>query len=176
VKYHPLIDVRKLILCHFEEDKMNVIEYCTEEVQRQTHDTKTLDGIERVGWMLNGWSLALEWSKERLPNKVDIYRIGAAVERKKNANGPRVCDVWVGDKKCPPPNQIDELMNAFLDELKITPHRIKPLDFYRQFLEIHPFVDGNGRTGKVILNWINGTLLSPIFTPNDFWGRVIRNP
>lgn len=35
---------------------------------------------------------------------------------------------------------------------------------------------GNGRTGKILLNWLNGTLLNPIFPPADFWGRPIQNP
>ena len=33
---------------------MTVINYVNEEVRRQGHDTHTLDGIERVGWMLDG--------------------------------------------------------------------------------------------------------------------------
>jgi fido (protein-threonine AMPylation protein) len=50
------------------------------------------------------------------------------------------------------------------------------LEAYKEFEFIHPFEDGNGRTGKIILNWINGTLLDPIFPPNDIFGYEISNP
>jgi fido (protein-threonine AMPylation protein) len=51
-----------------------------------------------------------------------------------------------------------------------------PLEAYVEYEEIHPFVDSNGRTGKIILNYLNGTLLDPIFPPNDIWGDWISNP
>ena len=39
---------------------------------------------------------------------------------------------------------------------------------YYNFEKIHPFGDGNGRTGKIILNWLNDSLESPVMPPN-FW-------
>lgn len=39
---------------------------------------------------------------------------------------------------------------------------------YYNFERIHPFADGNGRTGKIILNWLNGTLAAPVMPPNFF--------
>lgn len=147
-----------------------VVDYVSEEVERQGHDVFTLDGIERVSWLLEAWSYALSCS-ESAPTKNDVLVIGKLVERHKNRRGYRKCGVRVGAYIAPEYTKVPIL----LDEL-FARTSASPLDMYRGLLEIHPFVDGNGRTGKVILNWLNGTLLNPIFPPADFWGRVIRNP
>ena len=150
---------------------MTVIEYVTEEVERQGHNTLALDGIERVTWMLRAWCFALR-SKYRAPTVDDLVLIGRLIEPIKNEDRIRRCGVRVGSKICPD----YVLVPGMLDELWARSGQLAPLEFYRELLTIHPFVDGNGRSGKVILNWLNGTLLSPIFPPDDFWGSPIRNP
>ena len=38
----------------------------------------------------------------------------------------------------------------------------------------HPFIDGNGRTGKIIYNWINSSLYDPILPEGwEQWGFAI---
>jgi fido (protein-threonine AMPylation protein) len=31
----------------------------------------------------------------------------------------------------------------------------EPAEWFRRYEEVHPFVDGNGRTGQVLLNWLD---------------------
>lgn len=45
--------------------------------------------------------------------------------------------------------------------------------FYFEYENIHPFVDGNGRSGKILYNYLLGRLDDPIMPPN-FWN--IGNP
>jgi len=153
-----------------------VIDYVAEEVYRQGHNTDALDGIQRVGWMLNAWAYALTTSALICCNKPrleDVIKIGRLVEPIKNRSGIRQCGVRVGSHICPGPKVVRGLLEQWHEQMPALPD---PLREYRGLLEIHPFVDGNGRTGKIVLNWINGTLLRPVFPPNDFWGRWIQNP
>jgi Fic/DOC family len=151
---------------------MTVVEYVTEEVRRQGHNIYDLDGIERVGWMLNAWGYALEHAAHSRPDMHCVISIGRMVERVKNAGGLRRCGVRVGTRTCPPHKEVHGMLNSlFLRRDELT-----PMQFYKEFELIHPFVDGNGRTGKVLLNWLNGTLCDPVFPPNDFWGEWIDNP
>jgi len=150
---------------------MNIIEYCTEEVKRQGHTIKNLDGIQRVGWMLEAWSYALQVSSNSLLIG-DVLVIGRMIEPAKNEGGFRTVPVWVGSKPCLPAIEI----SSHMETLFRNKSALNPFEFYRALLEIHPFIDGNGRSAKVVLNWLNGTLLTPVFPPNDFWGYPIRNP
>lgn len=146
-----------------------VIAYVAEEVRRQGHDIQGVDGIERVGWMLGAWCYAA------LRGAIDvrlIIELGQRVEPFKNFGGLRNCGVRVGPHIKPDFEKVAQM----LDSLVARQSEMTPLAFYRAFEEIHPFVDGNGRTGKILLNLLNGTLDEPIFPPADFWGRPIQNP
>jgi Fic/DOC family protein len=150
---------------------MTVIDYVIEEVQRQGHDVLVLDGIERVGWMLEAWAFALHKSASK-PELPDIVGLGRMVEKEKNRHGIRTGFVRVGTRFCPPPDQVPTLLEGLFA------HRdeFSPVEFYKEFELIHPFRDGNGRTGKIVLNWLNGTLLDPVFPPANLFGKPIRNP
>jgi len=63
-------------------------------------------------------------------------------------------------------------MDRWLENLSA----MEPLEAYKEFEYIHPFADGNGRTGKIILNWLSDTLRTPFFPPADLFGYPITNP
>ena len=152
-----------------------VVAYVTEEVHRQGHDVALLDGVERVAWMLSAWCYALQ-ERDYLPDLDTVALLGSLVEPGKNQRSMgsfRRCGVRVGTTVVTiAPDEIVPRLKRLLARW----HDLEPLAFYREFELIHPFVDGNGRVGKILLNWIAGTLLEPTFPPADFWGVRIVNP
>jgi len=153
-----------------------VVEYCAEEVARQQASPR------HVGYMVDAWRIAIQdfeaprndFNKKPVSTAL-ILKLGATIEPWVNGgldapNGHfRRVRVQVGDRVCPDPEEVPRLMDALVE----AQCRLKPEEFYYEFELIHPFRDGNGRTGKILLNYLNGSLMAPIWPP-DFWG--IANP
>ena len=141
-----------------------LVQFCAEEVRRQ-QDTP---------WHV--WKLyrAFGWAQERYMKDITIYsatirEIGKLVDEDADM-GYRNDSIWIGGiakmHHAAVPGAIDDLVN---EQGKLT-----PLEFYARFEEIHPFFDGNGRSGKVLYNWKNGTLWNPVW-PKDLYGGI-ENP
>lgn len=59
--------------------------------------------------------------------------------------------VQVGGRICPPSAEVPDLMQ---DLLKIHPDNWDDIKLWHiRFEKVHPFFDGNGRTGRIIMNW-----------------------
>lgn len=69
----------------------------------------------------------------------------------------RNCNVYVGMRQCPFPELVPEMLDNWISkygDANFTngdPQEIKKA--HVEFEKIHPFEDGNGRTGRIIMNW-----------------------
>jgi hypothetical protein len=153
----------------------NLVAYCIEEARRQ-QDT-----------VWHGWRLydAWLWFKEYeramrgdydfdkgqfkpvLTHAV-IQELGRRVDET-NVKGYRKDNIHIGGKVLPPYNVAQDI-----GDWLVTQDTAEPGAFYLAFERIHPFGDGNGRTGKILFNWRNGTLDNPVWPPDFFGG--IQNP
>lgn len=91
-----------------------------------------------------------------LTRGIDFY------EREGMSGQYRNCDVWIGGDKCPPHYLLKELIdNVWYPTTVRLINKCLDGDYsaleaawisHHIFEVIHPFIDGNGRTGRLILN------------------------
>jgi len=86
-------------------------------------------------------------------HKLFYYRIdkeNAGVYRK----GPVI--IAVVDAKFPPPSKIRPLMEEFIKEIPFLNEKHHPVEYsallHLRLANIHPFIDGNGRTARLLMN------------------------
>lgn len=159
-----------------------VLAYIIAEVHRQGHkfwqpmdltgvglyvDAQVEDWAQRTIWMAEAWEdaqlMSLSPAYKTRITMGHIKQLGVMVEPETNRGGFRSGGVSVGGVVKVSHLKIPGLLEALLVRDGLT-----PAEFYREFEEIHPFFDGNGRTGKILLNWLNGTLDDPVMPPNFF--------
>lgn len=60
---------------------------------------------------------------------------------------------------------IPRAMKGLLDAQE----NLNPEQFYYEFERIHPYTDGNGRVGLMLMNYLNNTMDKPILPPEIEW-------
>ena len=143
----------------------SILHFCRDEVNRQGYDMNNREGFDKVVCMLKAWNYALN---RHYLDVHDISTLGNMVEPNKNHSllEFRKCNVKVGGYIAPPPN----VVYGMIANLSHNMYSMTPDEAYLEFQRIHPFVDGNGRVGKIIHNFLNKTLHDPILIKDYFGG------
>ena len=65
----------------------------------------------------------------------------------------RTVDVRVGNYLAPDHSKVQRLMENFIEDIKVSYTAGEIKKDHIAFEMIHPFVDGNGRIGRMLMNW-----------------------
>lgn len=172
--------------------------FCHDEVVRQFHDPNIRrDGGVRIEWMLSAWDYAYRAAADHdTPDTNDILSLGALVEPEQNSTiGFRTMNVYIGNDMGAPPIKLKGFVTSLVakaPDVKPVTGRVGPHpndyraewgdfehlvqdivtadDWYLAYEAIHPFADGNGRTGKILHNWLLGALDEPVLVTDYFGG------
>lgn len=140
-------------------------QFICDEVERQGWKRGTPEFWLRVGAMLAAWNYAIE---VEILTAWQVLQFGRMVEPEVNREGWRTCGVQVGGRICPDWQEVPRLMEQWAEGQG----GLTPDESYVEFENIHPFRDGNGRTGKIIHNWRLGTLAEPVLVKDYFGGGL----
>jgi hypothetical protein len=177
--------------------EQDIMGFCHDEVVRQWHNTRVRsDGGIRVDWMMRAWDYARDKAKTGVrPDPDDIQRLAAYIEPDGNRLGWRLVGVTIAGQSGAPAGMVPYLMEVLYSRVyavepvqglkgassgeyrssweafeKLTADIQTTDDWYLAFEAVHPFVDGNRRTGKVLYNWLLGTLDDPVLVRDYFGG------
>lgn len=149
---------------------LEVVRFCSRECELQ------MSGERSVAWMVEAWQYAQKTSAIEAynggrPLVDDVVHLGYLVEPFKNVKGFRTVGVRVGWDIKPDWQDVPrQMVNLMEGQDALTPN-----EFFKAYEEVHPFRDGNGRTGAILFNWLNGTLFNPQW-PKNFWNDPRRLP
>jgi hypothetical protein len=141
----------------FTHQQMEIVRFCGIECELQR------SGEQSVAWMLDAWAYASTLRPGIVTEEI-VQAIAVRVEPVVNANGYRTVDVRVGSDVM----AAWEVVPVLMESLVGCVDRLTPEQWFKEYEEVHPFRDGNGRSGQILYQLLRGTLDTPDWAP-DFW-------
>lgn len=135
-------------------DCMNqmIVDFCAEECARQQ------SGERSVARYIKAWMAVRDFPLVMM----QIDSLAALIEPEKNMHGYRQFSVTFADgSRALPFMLIEHTIENLYNSLTL----LSPEEVYQEFETIHPYIDGNGRLGALLYNYLRGSLDEPVMPP-----------
>jgi Fic family protein len=119
---------------------------------RESNLIENIDDPAADAAMEEAWLRLARRDRLTLETVLYTHQLITAAQLGDHAGRLRQVRVMVGGRICPPQEQVSGLLADWLRDMQ----RWKELDpqaMHVKFEHIHPFIDGNGRTGRLLLWW-----------------------
>lgn len=125
-----------------------------DEALKYIHQSNLIEGIDSSKedkQSLVAWNFLKKQSGIAPATLFTLHRLITQNQLAKHEAGYyRDVNVTVGNRLCPSPHLVPHLMNNYLlDFSKL----LDPIEMHVRYEKIHPWVDGNGRSGRMLLWW-----------------------
>lgn len=144
----------------------------------ESADRVAVEVLGNIAAMESAIELAVQAERVSVADLLEIHRVLMERSRRPEIGGVvREQQNWIGGSSynpCsavfvpPPPDQVDGLLQDLIDYVNGDEHSplVQAAITHAQFETIHPYVDGNGRTGRALIHVIlRRRCLSPTFVP-----------
>jgi len=123
------------------------------EFLKQSNFIESEYGSEALDDSIKAWDYMIGEDNITVNRILEGHRILLENLNSRIAGKFRNCKVWVGGRECPADYAVQGLL---LNWVKLHGRASKEEDIKKAhiaFEHIHPFEDGNGRIGRIIMNW-----------------------
>lgn len=124
-----------------------------EEHIRQSNLIEDIDDPEEDAQSMKAWEYISKQEQIGFVELLETHHLITVNQLNKKESGHfRTVPVWIGGYKLMPPASLVPLLtkNLLLD---IEEHNLEVKETHVRFEGIHPFIDGNGRTGRMLMWW-----------------------
>lgn len=136
--------------------------------------SETIEFLQHSNWIeretsltslddaMTAWSFAMTLELLQVRDFIEVHRLLMSNIRPDIAGKYRTCDVWIGGVKkkylgsAVLESQLIDVANFIISSFKLSTDSEREeacREAHVMFENVHPFEDGNGRTGRIIYNW-----------------------
>lgn len=130
-----------------------------DEVRYMLKESNAIEGVyDRLALIQahRAWKYVMQFSElttDIIKETHRILMVGQPLDQRHRGKW-RDVPVWIGgEKKSQPPLVIQREMEKWCESTNTVDRNYDPVNLHVKFEKIHPFVDGNGRMGRILLNW-----------------------